>query len=196
MLFRSVYSRKCLALSEVAVKEKMDQNIPYTIRFKMPSDETFQYRDMIKGDIQFELGLISDFVIIKSDGSPAYNFAVVVDDLDMEITHVIRGEDHISNTPRQVAIFRALGVKEPTFAHMPMILGTDRSKLSKRHGATSVTAYRDEGYLREALFNFLALLGWSPSDGQEILSPEELVQRFSLTDLSKSNAVFDLTKLR
>jgi glutamyl-tRNA synthetase len=189
------YSRKALTLSEDQVKANLDSGMPYTIRFKMPDEGTLVYKDLIRGDIEFDLSLVSDFVIMKSDGSPAYNFACVVDDMDMAITHVIRGEDHISNMTRQLALFNAFGHEAPQFAHMPMILGPDKAKLSKRHGATSVTSYRDEGYLADAFFNFLTLLGWSPDSEEEFFSKEELIAQFGLERVSKSNAVFDSTKL-
>jgi nondiscriminating glutamyl-tRNA synthetase len=191
-----VYSKKCASLTAEEVTKNHESGVKSTIRFKMQKDEKLRFTDLIRGDITFDLALISDFVIMKSDGSPTYNFAVVADDIDMEISHVIRGEDHISNTPRQIALFKALNARPPKFAHMPMILGEDRSKLSKRHGATGITEYRDQGFLPDAFFNFLTLLGWSPKDGKEILSKSDLVSRFSLKQLSKSNAVFDLTKVK
>ena len=138
---------------------------------------------------------MGDFVILKSDGTPTYNFAVVVDDIAMEITHVIRGEDHISNTPRQELLYEAIGAKAPEFAHLPIILGPDRSKLSKRHGAQSVSEYRDQGYLPDALVNYLSLLGWSPKDTRELLSKDELVAIFEIHQISKSGAIFDIEKL-
>ena len=132
---------------------------------------------------------------MKSDGSPSYNFACVVDDRDMEITHVVRGEDHLSNMPKQLSLFTALDAKVPKYAHLPMILGPDRSKLSKRHGATSVTDYRDQGFLKEAFLNYLSLLGWSPTDEQEILSIDEIISQFSFDRVSKAGAIFDIKKL-
>jgi len=189
-----VYSQKCLTLSESDVQSKLNEKVPYTIRFKMP-DDSMTMTDLIRGEITFDLSLISDFVLMKSDGSPTYNFACVVDDASMDITHVIRGEDHISNTPRQIALYEALGHSIPQFAHMPMILGPDKSKLSKRHGATSITEYAEQGFLAEAMFNFLCLLGWSPKDEQEILSKDAIIQQFSLDRVTKSGAVFDIKKL-
>jgi len=191
-----VYSRKALELSPEEVSEKLEAGVPYTIRFKMPDQKSMVMTDLIRDDIDFDLSLISDFVIMKSDGYPSYNFAVVVDDIGMGITHVIRGEDHISNTPKQMAIFQALGAEIPQFAHLPMILGQDKSKLSKRHGSTSVTEYQEQGFLPEAMFNYLSLLGWSPKDETEILSKEEIISQFDFDRVSKSNAVFDLTKLK
>ncbi len=189
------YSRRAMNLTPQELQAKLESGIPYAIRFKVPDKGIYAYTDLIKGPIEIECGLISDFVILKSDGSPAYNFAVVVDDLEMKITHVIRGEDHISNTPKQGLIFKALGQTPPEYGHLPMILSPDRTKLSKRHGATAVTDYRDKGYLPEAMLNYLALLGWSSADGQELMTKEELTQKFSLDRIVKSNAVFDTQKL-
>lgn len=189
------YSRKSLALSESEIQEKIANNVPYTIRFRMPDQGSLTYNDMIRDDITFDLALISDFVIIKSDGSPTYNFAVVVDDILMAITHVIRGEDHISNMPRQLVLFEAFGATPPAFAHLPMILGPDKAKLSKRHGATSITEYRDLGYLSSALFNFLSLLGWSPKGEKELLTSDEIIEQFGIERVNRANAVFDIVKL-
>ncbi|RAP34121.1 glutamate--tRNA ligase [Candidatus Marinamargulisbacteria bacterium SCGC AG-410-N11] len=190
-----VYSRKALKLTQKEVEQKLADKQPYTIRFKMPDNEEIKFNDQIRGEISFKSELISDFVIIKSDGSPSYNFAAVIDDMLMEITHIIRGEDHISNTPRQIAIYNSLGKSRPEFAHMPMILGPDRSKLSKRHGATSITDYRDTGLLNQACFNYLSLLGWSPEDNQEFFTREELAEKFKISRIGKSNAIFDIKKL-
>ncbi len=191
-----VYSRKCLHLSQDEIAQKKAAGIPASIRFKMPDQHSLTFTDIIRGDITFDLTLISDFVILKSDQSPSYNFAVVIDDWLMEISHVIRGEDHISNTPRQLALFEALGKTPPRYAHLPMILGTDKSKLSKRHGATSVTDYAGQGYLSSALFNYLVLLGWSSPDGQELLTQQAIIDAFTLERISKSGAVFDIVKLK
>jgi glutamyl-tRNA synthetase len=164
------------------------------IRFKM-QDGTTEINDLIHGAITFDTALIEDFVILKADGFPTYNFACVVDDAEMGITHIIRGDDHISNTPKQIALYKAFGFKIPEFAHIPMILGEDGSRLSKRHGATSVTEYRDKGYLSHALVNFLALLGWSPGNDQEILSIREMIEKFSLKRVNKTSAQFNNVKL-
>lgn len=190
-----VYSGKSLGLSEGEIKEKLATGAPYTIRFKIPNTETILVKDTLRGDIAFEAQLLSDFIIQKSDGSPAYNFAVVIDDILMQITHVVRGEDHLSNTPKQQLIFEALGKEVPLFCHMPMILGADRSKLSKRHGASAVTDYRDQGYLPEALLNFLSLLGWSHPEAKDLFSMAEMETVFDTNRMSKSNAVFDVEKL-
>ena len=164
------------------------------IRFKM-QDGTTEIDDLIHGTITFDASLIEDFVILKADGFPTYNFACVVDDAEMGITHIIRGDDHISNTPKQIALYNAFGFKMPEFAHIPMILGEDGSRLSKRHGATSVTEYRDKGYLPHALVNFLALLGWSPGNDQEIISIQEMIEKFTLKRVNKTSAQFNNTKL-
>lgn len=164
------------------------------IRFKM-QDGVTEINDLIHGTITFDASLIEDFVILKADGFPTYNFACVVDDAEMGITHIIRGDDHISNTPKQIALYNAFGFKMPEFAHIPMILGEDGSRLSKRHGATSVTEYRDKGYLPHALVNFLALLGWSPGNDQEIISIQEMIEKFTLKRVNKTSAQFNNTKL-
>ena len=164
------------------------------IRFKMLDGMT-EINDLIHGIITFDTSLIEDFVILKADGFPTYNFACVVDDAEMGITHIIRGDDHISNTPKQIALYKAFGFKTPEFAHIPMILGEDGSRLSKRHGATSVTEYRDKGYLPHALVNFLALLGWSPGNDVEILSIPEMIEKFTLKRANKTSAQFNNTKL-
>ncbi len=167
----------------------------FIIRFKTPIGKTIVFRDMIRGDLKFESGLLGDFSIAKRVDVPLYNLAVVVDDEAMKISHVIRGEDHIANTPKQLLLIEALNFLEPIYAHLPLILGKDRSKLSKRHGATSIIEYREIGYLSEALFNFMALLGWNPGTDQEILNHKELVNLFSLEKVQKSGAIFDLIKL-
>ena len=164
------------------------------IRFKM-LDGVTEINDLIHGIITFDTSLIEDFVILKADGFPTYNFACVVDDAEMGITHIIRGDDHISNTPKQIALYKAFGFKMPEFAHIPMILGEDGSRLSKRHGATSVTEYRDKGYLPHALVNFLALLGWSPGNDQEIISISEIIEKFTLKRANKTSAQFNNIKL-
>lgn len=191
------YSGKCRALDKKEVEELKESGKSYTIRFKVPYGEYVVFEDLIKGHIAINTDDFGDFVIIRSDGTPTYNFVVVIDDALMGITHVIRGEDHIPNTPKQILIYRALGFDVPKFAHLPVILGEDRSKLSKRHGAVSVRNYREEGYLPQALFNYLCLLGWSsPKEGKEIYSKEELIEIFDLKDINTSPAVFSKEKLR
>jgi len=166
---------------------------PWALRFRIPEGTTV-VDDLVKGRVVFENSAMEDLVIQRSDGTPTYNFCVVIDDATMEITHVIRGDDHINNTPKQILIYEALGYAVPEFAHLPMILGSDKSRLSKRHGATSVTAYRDEGILPHALLNYLARLGWSHGD-QEIFSMEELIKEFSLDAVGSSSGVFNPEKL-
>jgi glutamyl-tRNA synthetase len=166
----------------------------YAVRFRIASGKT-SFKDSVFGNIEVENSILEDFVLLRSDGIPTYHLSVVVDDLDMAITHVIRGADHISNTPKQVLIYRAAGCPLPEFAHLPLILGPDKQRLSKRHGATSVMAYAELGYQPEAFFNFLSLLGWSPGDDREILSREELIALFSLKGVGKANAVFGTEKL-
>jgi len=175
-----------------AYEEKTEKGVG--IRFKSDVDKV-KFQDLIRGEIEFAQDF-SDIVIMKSDGTPTYNFACVIDDALLGITHIVRGEDHISNTPKQILLYQALGFDIPEFAHLPLILGQDRSRLSKRHGAVSVSEYRRQGFLPQALFNFLALLGWSPGDNREILSKKELIKLFSLDRVNKSNAVFDIEKLK
>ena len=165
------------------------------IRFRVPENRQLVVDDLVRGRVEFDSNGIGDFIIVKSDGFPTYNFAVVLADALMGITHIIRGEEHLSNTPRQLLIYEALGFPLPQFAHVSLILGEDRSKMSKRHGATSVLQYREQGYLPEALVNFLALLGWSPEGEREIYSLAELTKLFSLERVAKSPAVFNLEKL-
>lgn len=164
------------------------------IRFKVPPEKV-KMNDLVHGPIEFDNSLLGDFIIQKSDGSPTYNFACVVDDYEMHITHVIRGDDHISNTPKQLALYQALDVPWPEFAHIPLIMGPDRTRLSKRHGATAITQYRKEGYLPQALVNFLALLGWSPGEDLEIIGLDEIIRRFSLSRVGRTSSIFNLEKL-
>ncbi len=166
----------------------------YVVRLKMP-DETIVVDDLIRGRVEFPADALDDFVLVRSDGHPLYHFTVCVDDADMRITHVLRGDDHLANTPKHVALFRALGAEVPAFAHLGMILGTDRKKLSKRYGAAAVEEWREQGIFPEALVNFLALLGWSPGEDREILSREEMEREFSLDRIGASPSVFDPEKL-
>ncbi len=172
---------------------KAEKNKPFAIRFKVPPGRTL-VNDIIKGQVAFENNEIEDLIILRSDGTPTYNLCVVVDDATMEITHVIRGDDHLNNTPKQILMYEAFGYHVPVFAHLPMILGSDKTRLSKRHGATSVMAYKEMGYLPHALVNYLARLGWSHGD-QEIFSLEELTEKFSLKNVGKSSGVFNPEKL-
>ena len=164
------------------------------IRFKMPQGGEITVHDLIKGMVVFDNALLDDLIIVRSDGTPTYNFTVVADDVDMNITHVIRGDDHLNNTPKQIHIYNALGYNVPLFAHLPMILGADKARLSKRHGATSVIAYKEMGYLPHALVNYLVRLGWSYGD-QEVFTSEELIEHFSFENVGKSSAVFNPEKL-
>ncbi len=189
-----VYDRACLRLTDAERAAKDAAGAPWAARFRVPEGETI-IDDLVMGEVRFQHANIEDFVLLRNDGHPTYHLSVVVDDVDMRITHVIRGADHISNTPKQILLYRALGKPVPRFGHLPLILGPDKTRLSKRHGATSVESYRDSGILPEAMVNFLALLGWSPGEGQEVLARETLVARFDLAALSKANAVFDPKKL-
>ena len=188
------YDRACLALPPERVAELEASGAPRAVRFKVPAGST-AFDDQVKGRIEFDAANIEDFVILRSDHYPTYHLSVVADDIDMAITHVIRGDDHISNTPKHVLLFEAFGAPTPRFAHVPLILGTDKKRLSKRHGATSVTEYQRQGYLPEAMVNFLALLGWSPGDDRELMSTSELTESFSLEGISGGSAVFNTEKL-
>jgi len=167
-----------------------------TIRVKMPDEGVVRWTDLVHGDMEFQYAVLEDWIAVKSDGFPTYNFACVVDDGLMEISHVLRGDDHISNTPRQIHLFKALGFRVPKFGHMPMILGPDKKRLSKRHGAASVEEFRDDHWLPEALVNYLALLGWSPGNDQEFFAVEQIIKKFSLKRLNNTAAVFDYEKAR
>ncbi|ACI20166.1 glutamate--tRNA ligase [Dictyoglomus thermophilum] len=188
------YDRKCLYLSDEERARYEREGRKPAIRLLVPEGKTV-FNDIIRGEIEFNNEDIGDFVIMKSDGIPTYNFAVVIDDYTMGITHVIRGEDHISNTPKQLFIYNAFGWTPPEFAHLPLLLGPDRSKLSKRHGVTSVTEYKKMGYLPQALVNYLALLGWTPEENREIYTVEELIELFDLRRVTKNPGIFDVTKL-
>jgi glutamyl-tRNA synthetase len=165
------------------------------IRLRVPKDYIITFYDIVRDKIAVSSNTLNDLVILKSDGSPTYNFACVIDDVDMHITHIIRGDDHIANTPKQILIYQALGIKPPRFAHIPLILGEDRSRMSKRHGATSISEYKDKGYFPEALVNFISLMGWSPKDGREKLGTGQIIKLFSLKSIVKTGAVFDIKKL-
>ncbi len=189
------YSGRCRKISADDVLARKSAGEPAAVRLKI-AESSFFWNDRVHGPTTISSEVIGDPILVRSEGLPAYNYAVVIDDHLMEITHVIRGDDHISNTPRQLAVYRALGWQPPEFAHLSTILGADRTRLSKRHGATSMESFREMGILPEALRNYLALLGWSPADGKtEILSPQELVKQFSLDHITKSPAVFDTDKL-
>lgn len=188
------YDRTCARLSPREIEQLEGRQVPRAIRFEVPPGRT-EFDDLVHGPVGFDNANIEDFVILRSDHHPTYHLSVVADDIDMEITHVVRGDDHVSNTPKQVMLYEALGRPLPRFAHVPLILGPDKKRLSKRHGATSVTEYTRQGYLPEAMVNFLALLGWSPGNDEEVLSREELIRAFSLEGISSSNAVFNAEKL-
>ncbi|MBI4364805.1 MAG: glutamate--tRNA ligase, partial [Candidatus Latescibacteria bacterium] len=188
------YDRTCLALSRDEAEARAAKGEPHAIRFRMPDGET-TWEDLVRGAVTFRNETLDDFVILRADRHPTYNFAAVVDDAAMEISHVLRGDDHISNTPRQLRLYAVLGGRPPQFAHLPMILGGDGTRLSKRHGAVSVTAFRDEGILSEAMVNFLALLGWAYDGEREIFTMEELTAHFSLDRVSKNPAIFNYEKL-
>ena len=189
-----VYDRTCCGLSQEQGAAKEAAGASRAVRFKVPSGQTV-FVDAVHGSISFENANIEDFVILRSDRQPTYHLSVVADDIDMAISHVIRGDDHISNTPKQVLLYEAFGAAPPTFAHVPLILGPDRKRLSKRHGATSVMEYHRLGYIPEAMVNFLSLLGWSPGDNRELFSREELIAAFTLEGISGGNAVFNPDKL-
>lgn len=189
------YSGRCRGLAPAEVQARLEAGASAAVRFVIPPARDVTFRDIVRGDVTVSTDIISDPVIVRSDGSPAYNFAVVVDDAEMRVTHVVRGEDHISNTPRQILLYEALGLTAPQFAHLSMVLGPDHAPLSKRHGATSVIEFRDRGYLPEALVNYLALLGWSPGDNEELLPLDQMAERFDLSAVSHSAAVFDTAKL-
>ena len=189
------YSGRCRDLAPADTARRVAAGEAAAVRFKVPAGRNVTFADIVRGEVTFAAEVIGDPVIVRSDGRPAYNFAVVVDDVDMAITHVIRGEDHVSNTPRQVLMYEALGVTPPAFAHLSLVLGPDHAPLSKRHGATSVAEFRERGYLPEALVNYLALLGWSPGDNEEIVPAAEMARRFALEKVGHAAAVFDTAKL-
>ena len=189
------YDGRCRNIRRIqGAEDSRVQSENAAIRFMMPQEGETVVDDLIRGKIVFDNVQLDDLIIVRSDGTPTYNFCVVVDDVDMNITHVIRGDDHLNNTPKQIHIYKALGYTIPAFAHLPMILGSDKTRLSKRHGATSVTAYKETGYLTDAFINYLARLGWAHGD-QEIFTRDEMVEYFSLGDVGKSAAVFNPEKL-
>ena len=185
----------CRELNETERAERERTGVARAVRFRAPRVGVTKFEDAVFGPREVQNAEIEDFVLLRSNGIPTYQLSVVVDDIEMQISHIIRGADHLSNTPKQALIYQALGAAPPVFAHVPLILGPDRTRLSKRHGATSVGSYAEEGFLPEAFRNFLALLGWSPGDDSEFLPTSELIQRFSLSGVSRTNAVFDRAKL-
>jgi len=189
------YRGTCRSISLADAQLRIERGERPVIRFKVPQNVEVKFNDLVRGEVIFNTEVIGDPVIVRSDGRPQYNFAVVVDDALMEITHVIRGEDHISNTPRQLLLYQALGFTPPEFAHLALVMGPDHTPLSKRHGATSVSEFRARGYLPEALVNYLALIGWSPGGDEELLEIRELARRFAIEDVGHSAGVFDPEKL-
>jgi glutamyl-tRNA synthetase/nondiscriminating glutamyl-tRNA synthetase len=189
------YVGRCRAIPPDEARARVERGEQAVIRLRVPEARDVVFDDIVRGEVRFSTDVIGDPVLVRSGGTPAYNFAVVVDDALMEVTHVIRGEDHISNTPRQLLLYDAFGWTPPAFAHVSLVMGPDHTPLSKRHGATSVREFRERGYLPEALTNYLALLGWSPGDGQELLPLDELAGRFRLEDVGHSAGVFDIEKL-
>lgn len=190
-----IYPGTCRNIDPAEAKRRKDSGEPAAIRLRIP-ERPIRFHDIVHGDVEFSNEVVSDPIILRSSGVPVYNYVVVVDDIDMQITHVIRGDDHLSNTPKQVALYEALGWPVPEFAHLSTILGPDRERLSKRHGATSIASFREMGVLPEALVNYIALLGWAPTGGtREIFRPEELVKEFDLKRVTPSPAIFDFEKL-
>jgi nondiscriminating glutamyl-tRNA synthetase len=188
------YNGRCLRLTDADRASFAADGRKPAVRFRVPA-ETIRFDDLIRGEVEFDNGLLGDFVIMRGDGMPLYHFVVVVDDQAMAITHVVRGEDHLSNTPKHIALLRALGYREPRFGHIPLILNPDRSKMSKRKSQTAITDFREQGYLPEAMVNFLAFLGWSPGTEEEIFNLAELVERFEIGEVHKAGAVFDKDRL-
>ena len=188
------YNGRCLSLTDADRAAFVAEGREPALRLKVPP-EKIRFDDLIRGEVEFDNALLGDFVIVRSNGMPLYHFAVVVDDEAMAISHIVRGEDHLSNTPKHIALMRALGYREPRFGHIPLILNPDRSKMSKRKSQTAITAYREQGYLPEAMVNFLAFLGWSPGTEEEIFSLEELAARFEIGEVHKAGAVFDKDRL-
>ncbi len=189
------YDRKCRDLTDEEVDANLNQGKKFTVRLKLPLEGEAEFHDEVLGEMKKAYQDLDDFIIVRSDGSPIYNFAVVVDDILMKITHVIRGNDHVANTFKQNEIYDALDVDRPAYAHLPLLLRPDRSKVSKRKGDKSVTEYREEGILAEALFNYLALLGWSPKDDRELMSEDEIIKVFDFKGINPTNAIFDPVKL-
>ncbi len=190
-----IYSGKCRSIPLEEAKKRISAGEKAAVRLKTPEEGGISYNDLIRGTLSFDLELIGDPILVRSNGLPAYNYAVVIDDFLMKITHVIRGEDHISNTPRQLLVYQALSFSPPQFAHVPLVMGKDNARLSKRHGATAVDQFEKQGFLPSALFNYLALLGWAPPEGKEVLTKSELVELFDLNRVGRSSAIFDYEKL-
>lgn len=191
-----VYMGKWATASDAEVQQELEKGTPYTYRFRVPKEGSLKINDLIRGEVSWNLNTLGDFVIMRSNGQPVYNFCVTVDDATMRISHVIRAEEHLPNTLRQALIYKALGFAMPLFAHVSLILAPDKSKLSKRHGATSVGQYKEMGYLPQAMVNYLALLGWGDGTENEFFTIDDLVEKFTINRVNKSGAVFDATKLK
>ena len=189
------YAGTCRGIPPDEARRRKDSGEAAVVRLRVPEGRDVTFNDVVRGQVTFHTDVIGDPVLVRSDGIPAYNFAVVIDDALMKVTHVIRGEDHISNTPRQILLYEAYGYEPPTFAHLSLVMGPDHAPLSKRHGATSVREFREKGYLPEALVNYLALIGWSPGQNEELLPADELARRFRLENVAHSAGVFDEDKL-
>ncbi len=194
-IFQSQRFDRYRAAAESLLKAGVAYQDGPAILYRVTPGETIRFTDAVHGEITVESQTLKDQVLMKSDGTPSYNFCCVVDDANLTITHVLRGDDHISNTPKQLLLYRALGLPPPVFAHIPLILGEDRSRMSKRHGATAIAEYRKAGYLPEALINYIALLGWSPGDDRELLSREEIITTFDLPRIGRTGAMFNVEKL-
>jgi len=189
------YDRKCLSMPNEEISERRDRGEPYTIRLLVPENKELEFDDIVYGKISVNSNTIEDYIIIRSNGLPTYNYSVAVDDALMKITHIIRGEDHLSNTPKQLLVYNAMGIAPPEFIHLPMILGSDGHKLSKRHGSISIEAYREEGFLPGAIVNYIALLGWAYDEKTTIFSLPDLISKFSLENINKKSSRFDYQKL-
>ena len=189
------YAGTCRNIPPDEARRRKESGEAAVVRLRVPEGRNVTFNDVVRGEVTFHTDVIGDPVLVRSDGIPAYNFAVVIDDALMKVTHVIRGEDHISNTPRQILLYEAYGYQPPTFAHLSLVMGPDHAPLSKRHGATSVREFREKGYLPEALVNYLALIGWSPGQNEELLPADELARRFRLENVAHSAGVFDEDKL-
>ncbi|MCL1827117.1 MAG: glutamate--tRNA ligase [Candidatus Cloacimonetes bacterium] len=189
------YDGRCKNLSDTEIQAKLEAKIPFVVRMKIPSDTVFDFEDLVRGNVQIASDLVEDQVILKADGFPTYHLAAVIDDHYMRISHVLRGEEWLYSTPKHLFLYQAFGWSPPIWVHLPLLLNTDRSKLSKRHGDFSVSTYLDAGYPKEAVINFVALLGWHSADDRELFSLGELIQEFSLERITKSAAIFDITKL-
>src|SRR5436190_21490794 len=189
------YAGTCRNIPPLDAERRKNNGEAAVVRLRVPERRNVSFNDIVRGEVTFHTDVIGDPVLVRSDGIPAYNFAVVIDDALMKVTHVIRGEDHISNTPRQILLYEAYGYQPPTFAHLSLVMGPDHAPLSKRHGATSVREFREKGYLPEALVNYLALIGWSPGQNEELLPADELARRFKLESVAHSAGIFDEDKL-